>query len=217
MGNVRFVVDLYVPISYARCMYSIKKLITAPIISTTNLYMKLQDLYKKKIIASLKEKFGYKNDLAVPKLEKVVINVGFGRFSKDKAYIDNIVSSLTRISGQKPVLTKAKKSISAFKVREGNVVGAIVTLRGKRMYDFVEKLIHISFPRVRDFRGINEKSVDTKGNLTVGFREHLAFPEIKADEVDKIHGLEVCINTTAKTQEEGLELFKLMGFPFKKE
>jgi len=178
--------------------------------------MKLQDLYKKKIIPKMKDKFAYKNDLAVPKLKKVVVNVGMGRFSKDKNYIDNIVSSISRITGQKPVLTKAKKSISAFKVREGNVVGAKVTLRGQRMYDFVEKLIHISFPLVRDFRGVSDKAVDKQGNLTVGFKEHLAFPEIKADEVERSHGLEVCISTTAKAREEGLELFKLMGFPFKK-
>lgn len=178
--------------------------------------MRLQELYKKKIISAMKEKFGYKNDLAVPKLDKAVVNVGIGKFSKDKAYINNVINSLNRITGQKPVLTKAKKSISAFKVREGSIIGAMVTLRGKRMYDFIEKLINISFPRVRDFRGISEKSVDRQGNLSVGFREHLAFPEIKADEVDKIHGLEVCISTTAKTREEGLELLKLMGFPFKK-
>jgi len=178
--------------------------------------MRLQELYKKKIVPEMKNKFGYKNNLAVPKLDKVVVNVGLGRFSKDKTYIDNVVDSLSRITGQRPVLTKAKKSISAFKVREGNIVGAMVTLRGKRMYDFVEKLIHVSFPRVRDFRGLNRKSVDKQGNLSVGFREHLAFPEIKADEVDKIHGLEVCITTTAQEREEGLELLKLMGFPFKK-
>lgn len=164
----------------------------------------------------MKKKFGYTNDLAAPKLEKAVVNVGFGRHTKEKQYIDNVINSLSRITGQKPVLTKAKKSISAFKVREGSVVGAMVILRGKRMYDFVEKLVHVSFPRVRDFRGISKKSVDAQGNLSVGFREHLAFPEIKADEVDKIHGFEVCISTTAKTREEGLELLKLMGFPFKK-
>ena len=164
----------------------------------------------------MREKFGYKNDLAVPRMEKVVLNVGFGRHAKEKAYIKNIESSLTRITGQKPILTEAKKSVSSFKVREGMIIGAKVTLRGQRMYDFVEKLIHITFARVRDFRGIDRKSVDRTGNLTVGFREHLAFPEIKADEVESVHGLEVSIATTAKTQEEGLELFSLMGFPFKK-
>lgn len=178
--------------------------------------MRLQELYKKKIISEMKKKFDYKNDLAAPKLEKVVVNVGFGRHIKEKQYIDNVINSLSRITGQKPVLTKAKKSISAFKIRQGNIIGAMVILRGKRMYDFVEKLINISFPRVRDFRGVSAKSVDAHGNLSVGFREHLAFPEIKVDEVDKIHGLEVCISTTAKTREEGLELLRLMGFPFKK-
>lgn len=178
--------------------------------------MRLHQEYKKNIIPKLKEKFNYKNDLAVPKLDKVVVNVGFGKHTKEKKYIDNIINSLIRITGQKPVLTKAKKSISAFKVREGSIIGAMATLRGKRMYDFIEKLIHVSFPRVRDFRGISEKSVDTRGNLSVGFREHLAFPEIKADEVDKIHGLEICIGTTAKNREDGLELLKSLGFPFKK-
>lgn len=178
--------------------------------------MRLQELYKKEIAPKMKEKFGYKNNSAIPKLNKLVVNVGVGRFSKDKPYIDNVVSSLSRITGQKPVLSKAKKSISAFKVRQGNIIGVMVTLRGKRMYDFTEKLVNITLPRIRDFRGIDEKTVDNKGNLTIGLREHLAFPEIRADEVEKIHGLEVCISTTAETREEGLELFKLLGFPFKK-
>lgn len=179
--------------------------------------MRLQELYKKQIIPKLKEKFGYKNDLQAPRLVKAVVNVGFGRHIKEKSYIDNVVDSLTRITGQKPILTKAKKSISSFKIREGMVIGACVTLRGTRMYDFVEKLIHVSFPRVRDFRGISEKSVDKSGNLTIGFREHLAFPEIMADEVENIYGLEVSLTTTAKTRKEALALFKILGFPFKKE
>ncbi len=179
--------------------------------------MRLQEEYKKKIIPSLKEKFGYKNSLEAPRIEKVVVNVGFGRHTKEKAYIETVVDSLERITGQKPILTKARKAISSFKIREGMIIGACVTLRGARMYDFLEKLINISFPRVRDFRGINSKSVDRQGNLSVGFKEHLAFPEIKADEVDNIFGLEVCVATTAKTQEEGLGLFKLLGFPFKEE
>ena len=179
--------------------------------------MRLKELYKKEIIPKMKEKFSYKNILLVPKLDKIVINVSFGRHSKDKSFIENIEKNLAKITGQKPILTKAKKSISAFKIREGNVIGAKVTLRGNRMYDFVEKLINITFPRVRDFRGINEKSVDGSGSLTVGFQEHLAFPEIKSDDVENIHGLEVSILTTAATREEALELFKLMGFPFKHE
>lgn len=176
----------------------------------------LQELYKKEIVPKLKEKFGYTNSMAVPRLLKVVVNVGVGKNTKDKAYIDNVASSLNRITGQKPVLCKAKKSISAFKVREGNIVGVMVTLRGKMMYDFIEKLINITFPRVRDFRGIENKGLDKQGNFAIGFREHLAFPEIKADEVEKVHGLEICIATTAKSREEGFALLKLMGFPFKK-
>ena len=179
--------------------------------------MRLKELYKKQIIPKTKEKFDYKNDLAVPKLDKVVVNVGFGRHAKEKDYIEKVESSLARITGQRPVPTKAKKSISAFKIRQGMTIGAMVTLRGQRMYDFVEKLIHVSFPRIRDFRGISERQVDREGNLTVGFREHLAFPEIRADEVDNVHGLEVTVVTTTKTREEGLELLKLLGFPFKKE
>ncbi|MCK5211566.1 50S ribosomal protein L5 [Candidatus Parcubacteria bacterium] len=178
--------------------------------------MKLQEQYKKHIVPELKKQLGYKNDLEAPKLTKVVINVGFGRHSKEKQYIEAVVNGLKRISGQQPILTKAKKSISSFKIREGMTIGAAVTLRGKRMYDFVDKLINVSFPRVRDFRGISEKGVDRNGNMTVGFKEHLAFPEIMADEVENVFGLEVCLATTAKTKEEGLALFKLMGFPFKK-
>jgi large subunit ribosomal protein L5 len=178
--------------------------------------MRLKEYYKKEIVPKLKESGGYKNELAVPKITKVVINVGFGRKSQEKAFVESVIESLTRIAGQKPVQTKAKKAISSFKIRQGMVIGACVTLRGQRMYDFIEKLINITFPRVRDFRGISEKSVDKQGNMTVGFKEHLAFPEIKGDEVENVFGLEVCLATTAKTREEGLELFKLLGFPFKK-
>jgi large subunit ribosomal protein L5 len=179
--------------------------------------MNIQEKYKKEIIPALKKEFGYKNSLEVPQVFKVVLNVGFGRHAKEKAYIDNVVKSLTKISGQKPVLTKAKKSISSFKIREGMTIGASVILRGKRMYDFIEKLVNVSFPRVRDFRGIDLKSVDRQGNLTVGFKEHLSFPEIKPDEVDNVFGLEVCLSTSAKTKKEGEVLFTLMGFPFKKD
>jgi large subunit ribosomal protein L5 len=179
--------------------------------------MRLEHKYKKEIIKKLREKFGYKNDLAAPKLEKAVVNVGVGRHAKEKNYIESVENNLARITAQKPIKTRAKKAISAFKIKEGMVVGLTATLRGKRMYDFVERLINISFPRIRDFRGISEKQVDRQGNLTIGFREHLAFPEISFQEVDSIHGLEVSIATTAKTKEEGLELFKLLGFPFKKE
>jgi len=178
--------------------------------------MNLRDKYKKQILPELKKQFGYKNDLQAPKITKVVINAGFGRMAKEKNYVDNVVNGLTMISGQKPVLNKAKKSISSFKVREGMIIGASVTLRGKRMYDFLEKLINISFPRIRDFRGISDKSVDRQGNMTVGFREHLSFPEIKADDVENIYGLEICLATNTKDRAKGLALFTLMGFPFKK-
>lgn len=179
--------------------------------------MRLKEKYKKEIVPKMADKFSYKNLLAVPRLTKVVINSGVGRNAKDKNFIDGVVSSLERISGQKPILTKAKQSISAFKTRKGMIVGVAVTLRGQRMFDFTEKLINITFPRIRDFRGLSIKQVDNRGNLAVGFKEHLAFPEITADEVDHVHGLEVCLATTAKTHEEGLVLFKLMGFPFKTE
>ncbi len=178
--------------------------------------MRLQEKYKKEIILQLKEELGYQNNLAVPKLQKVTVNVGVGRFAKDKAYIDNVINSLTKISGQKPVTTKARKSISSFKIREGMTIGVAVILRGNRMYDFIEKLIHITLPRVRDFRGLSEKIVDKNGNLSIGFKEHIAFPEISAEDLEKVHGLEVCITTTAKSKKEGLALFKQLGFPFKK-
>jgi large subunit ribosomal protein L5 len=154
--------------------------------------------------------------MQAPKLNKVVLNVGFGRHVKEKAYVANVVKSLEKISGQKPVLTKARQSIATFKIREGMVIGASVAMRGTRMYDFVEKLVNISFPRIRDFRGISAKSVDRAGNLTIGFKEHIAFPEIGVDDLDNLFGLEVCLATSAKTRDEGFELFKLMGFPFKK-
>lgn len=178
--------------------------------------MRLNEIYKKEIIKRLKEKFGYKNVMQAPRLEKVVINVGFGRHAKEKAYIASVVEGLTAISGQKPMLTKARQSVSAFKIREGMTIGCAVILRGARMYDFIEKLVNVTYPRVRDFRGISESHVDRNGNMTVGFKEHTAFPEIKVDDVENTYGLEVCLATSAKTKEEGLELFKLLGFPFKK-
>lgn len=164
----------------------------------------------------MKEKFGYTNDLAVPRIQKASLNCGAGKALQDAKVLDAIADTLTRISGQKAVFTKARKSISAFKIRQGMVIGARVTLRGSRMYDFVEKLVHSTLPRVRDFQGIDMKCVDQHGNLSIGFSEHIAFPEIRSDEVEHVHGLEVTITSSAKTREEGLELFKLLGFPFKK-
>ncbi len=179
--------------------------------------MRLQEVYKKNILPQLKKDLEYKNDQEVPRVEKVVINVGFGRHGSDSEYTKNLEQSLAKITGQKPFFTKARKSISSFKLREGMVIGAKVTLRKKRMYDFLEKLLNISFPRIRDFRGISEKSVDRQGNLTIGFKDNLAFPEIEAQDIEKAHGMEVVIKTTAKTREEGLKLFSLMGFPFKEQ
>jgi len=178
--------------------------------------MRLKDKYKKEIAKQLQEKYSYSNVFEIPKVTKVVLNVGMGRHSKEKLYIDNVFNSMTAIAGQKPVLTKAKKSISSFKIREGMIVGCCVTLRGQRMYEFLEKFINATFPRVRDFRGIEEKNVDRGGNLNIGFKEHVCFPEIKDGQVDNIFGLEVTVVSTAKNHEEGFELFKLMGFPFKK-
>lgn len=177
---------------------------------------RLKEKYQKEVIPSLKEKFGLKNNMAVPRLSRVTINVGISAARRDDKYQEVIERTLTRISGQKPVLTTAKKAISAFKIREGNVVGAKVVLRGNRMYDFVDKLVSVTFPRVKDFRGISPKSVDADGNLTVGFKEHLVFGEIDPDEVETIHGLEVTVSTTAGSREHGLELFTALGFPFKK-
>jgi len=172
--------------------------------------------YQTEVVPAMKEKFGYKNNLAVPKLSKVSINVGINARSADSAFQDIVEKNLTRFTGQKPVRTKAKKAISSFKVREGMVVGVKVTLRGQRMYDFLDKLVNISLPRVRDFRGLNPKNVNDRGNLSIGFKEYNVFPEIKLDEVERTHGLEVTIDNTATTREEGLELFRLLGFPFQK-
>ncbi len=179
--------------------------------------MNIRELYQKTAKPALKEKFGYANDLAIPKIVKISLNVGVGRLTKDKTQLEAVANNLARITGQRPIMAKAKKSISAFKLREGTTIGVAVTLRGQRMYDFLEKLIKVTFPRVRDFRGVDPKKLDKTGNLSVGFKEHIAFPEIKADEVDNIHGLEINFTTTAKTPEEGLELFQLLGFPFKKD
>lgn len=178
--------------------------------------MRLAELYKKEIVPRLKEKFGYTNAMDIPRLSKVSINVGVGRMSKDKAYIEGVVNDLAVITGQKPMVVKARKSIAAFKVRQGDSVGVAVTLRGQKMYDFVEKLINVTFPRVRDFRGISAKKMDQKGNLTIGFKEQIAFPEIRLENVDKTHGLEISINTTAKNHEECQELLSLLGFPLSK-
>lgn len=176
--------------------------------------MTLKERYKKEIVPALKEKFGYTNDLAVPKLLKVSINVGIGKHFKDAKYIEVAEDVLTRISGQKPIKTRARKSISNFKIREGNIIGLAVTLRGNMMYDFLDKLINVTMPRVRDFRGLTVKSVDRNGNMSIGFKEYLPFPEIRSDEVEVMHGLQVSIDTSANSNDEGIELLAAIGIPF---
>jgi large subunit ribosomal protein L5 len=181
----------------------------------------LPEKYKKEVIPAMKERFGYRNDMAVPKIEKVVVNTGFGRLisgktpEEQKKITGPILEDLAMICGQYPKLTKAKKSISGFKIRQGMPVGAQASLRRKMMYDFLERLIHIALPRSRDFRGIDPKSLDKKGNLTVAIKEHIAFPEILPERIKTIFGIELTVVTTAKTREEGLELLKLLGFPIK--
>jgi len=178
--------------------------------------MNLKEKYLKEVVPAMKEKFGYKNDLAVPRLERVTVNVGLSRSvtEKDPKYIEFVSNNLVKITGQKPITTLARKSIAGFKIRKGLMVGLKATLRRNRMYDFLEKLIYIALPRTKDFRGLDPNSLDELGNLSLGFREQLPFPEIGASESEKIHGLEVTIVTTAKSREEGLWLFKLLGFPF---
>ena len=176
--------------------------------------MNLREKYQKTVVPSLKQQFGYKNALAVPKILKVVVGVGIGKSKDDPKVAEVAEGTLLRITGQKPLTTLARKSISAFKVREGMKVGLKVTLRGKRMWDFLSKLVSITLPRVRDFRGLSDKAFDRQGNFNIGFKEHLVFPEIKSDEVEKIHGLEVAIATSAKNKAEGLALLKQLGFPF---
>lgn len=176
----------------------------------------LYEQYKKEVVPALKKEFGYKNVMQVPRITKVVINSGVGRFVKEAGYIDNVEKTLSKISGQKPVRTKARDSISNFKIREGMEIGVVVTLRGPKMYHFLEKLVRVTFPRVRDFRGITDKAFDRQGNYTIGLKENVAFPEVKSGDVEKIHGLQIIINTTAKNKQEGKALLTHLGFPFVK-
>ena len=184
--------------------------------------LNLKEKYNKEVIQAMREKFHYKNDMAVPKIEKVIINTGFGRLVSDKTNDERkkigmaIADDLALIAGQAPVLTKAKKSIAGFKIREGMIIGAMVALRRKKMYDFLDRLIHIALPRLRDFRGIDTKSVDKSGNLCIAIKEHISFPEISPEKSKVMFGFEVVIATTAKNKEEGIELFRLLGFPLKK-
>jgi large subunit ribosomal protein L5 len=173
-------------------------------------------MYEKEIVPAMTSKFSYKNVMQVPKLEKIVINMGLGEAKDNAKLIDNAVNDMTIIAGQKPVVTKARKSIAAFKLREGMPIGCKVTLRGEKMYSFASKLINISLPRVRDFRGVSANSFDGRGNYTLGVKEQIMFPEIQYDKIDKIRGMDIVFVTTAKTDEEARELLRLFGMPFMK-
>ena len=176
----------------------------------------LKEKYKSEIVSSLLEKFNYKSVMEVPKVEKIVINMGVGDAVQNSKALDSAVEELAQITGQKPVITKAKKSIAGFRLREGMPIGAKVTLRGERMYDFLQKLIDVSLPRVRDFRGISNKAFDGRGNYTLGVKEQLIFPEINYDQVNKVRGMDVVIVTTANSDEEASELLTQLGMPFQK-
>ena len=175
---------------------------------------RLRGMYDTEIIDAMMKKFGYKNKLAVPKIEKVVVNIGLGEAKENAKVIEHATNDIAVITGQKPVVTKAKKSISAFKLRAGMPVGAKVTLRGSKMYSFVDRLIHVAIPRVRDFRGVSPDAFDGRGNYTLGIKEQLIFPEISYDQIDKLRGMEVVFVTTANTDEEARELLSLFGMPF---
>ena len=175
---------------------------------------RLHDRYVNEAVPALKQKFGYKNPMEVPKLSKVIINMGLGDCKDNSKALEAAVAELTQISGQKPLVTKAKKSVANFKVREGQNVGAKVTLRGDRMEEFMDKLVSIALPRVRDFRGVSTKAFDGRGNYALGVKEQLIFPEIEYDKVEKIRGMEMIFVTTAKTDEEAKELLRLLGMPF---
>jgi len=175
---------------------------------------RLKDKYQNDVIPAMMEKFGYKNKMQVPKMEKIVINIGLGEALQNSKAVDAAVNDLMAITGQKPVVTKAKKSVAGFRVRQGANIGVKVTLRGDRMYEFMDKFVNIVLPRVRDFRGVSPKSFDGRGNYSVGLREQLIFPEIEYDKVDKVRGMEVTFVTTATTDEEARELLRLMGMPF---
>lgn len=175
---------------------------------------RMKDKFTTEVAPALMTKFGYKNVMQIPKIEKVIINMGVGEAVANPKVLDAAVGDLVTISGQKPVITRAKKSIAAFKIRQGMPIGTKVTLRGERMYHFLDKLFNVALPRVRDFRGVSSKAFDGRGNYTLGIKEQLIFPEIEYDKVDKIRGMDIIIVTTANTDEEARELLKLMGMPF---
>lgn len=176
---------------------------------------RLKELYRKEVMPALQKEFGYKNVMEIPQVTKITLNMGVGEGVGDKKQIDNAVGDLQAIAGQKPVITKARKSVAGFKIREGWPIGTKVTLRHDRMWEFMDRLIDIALPRVRDFRGINGKSFDGRGNYSVGLREQIIFPEIEYDKVDRLRGMDITITTTARTNEEGKALLKALSFPFR--
>ena len=178
---------------------------------------RLEALYSAEIIKAMTEKFGYTNSLQVPRLDKIVLNMGVGEATQDKKKVEIAASEMELIAGQKPVVTKAKTSIAQFKLREGMPIGCKVTLRRERMYEFLDRLLTIALPRVRDFRGVNEKSFDGRGNYAMGLKEQLVFPEISYDKIDKVRGMDIIVTTTARTDDEARELLRLFGFPFPQE
>jgi large subunit ribosomal protein L5 len=177
--------------------------------------MRLLEKYRAEVVPALQKEFGYENLMAVPKITKVVINMGLGESIQNPKSLDHAVGDLTKIAGQKPVITKAKKSIATFKLREGMNIGTMVTLRGARMYEFLDRFMNLALPRIRDFRGVSAKSFDGRGNYSLGIKEQLIFPEIEYDKVDKIRGMDITIVTTAKTDEEARALLRKMGMPFR--
>ncbi|HEY0326650.1 MAG TPA: 50S ribosomal protein L5 [Allosphingosinicella sp.] len=175
---------------------------------------RLRKDYDERVAPAMMEKFGYKNRMEIPRIEKIVLNMGVGEASQDKKHVTTAASEMELIAGQKPVITKAKKSIAQFKLREGMPIGVKVTLRRERMYEFLDRLVTIALPRVRDFRGLNAKSFDGRGNYAMGLKEQIIFPEISYDKVDKVRGMDIIVTTTAKTDEEARELLRLFNFPF---
>ena len=176
---------------------------------------RLKELYLKKVKPALTDEFSYKNPMQVPKIEKIAVNIGMGEATQNAKLIDGAVHDLAAITGQKPLVTKARKSVAAFKVREGMPIGVKVTLRGDTMYEFLDRLVNVALPRVRDFRGLSSKSFDGRGNYTLGLKDQLIFPEIDYNKVEKTKGMNICITTTAKTDAEGMALLKHMGMPFR--
>jgi large subunit ribosomal protein L5 len=176
---------------------------------------RLREVYLKKVVPGLTKEFGYKNPMAVPRIDKITVNIGMGEATQNAKLMDGAVNELSQIAGQRPVITKATKSIAQFKLREGQAIGTMVTLRGDRMFEFFDRLVNVALPRVRDFRGVSSKSFDGRGNYTLGVKDQLIFPEIDYSKVEKTKGMNICITTTAKTDAEAMALLKQMGMPFR--